>query len=150
MFIPQLCRVCLLLLTLTFLPAQADIYKWLDDEELTNFTQQPPTDRHYELITVPPPPPISNEALSAEVEELIDSEEQAEKQREADQQLAQQQAALAAFRQESCKIAKENLQTYEDNPGRRFINDAGEVSRPTEEERQLKMQQFRQDIEKFC
>lgn len=150
MFIPQLCRVCLLLLTLTFLPAQADIYKWLDDEELTNFTQQPPTDRHYELITVPPPPPISNEALSAEVEELIDSEEQAEEQREADQQLAQQQAALAAFRQESCKIAKENLQTYEDNPGRRFINDAGEVSRPTEEERQLKMQQFRQDIEKFC
>jgi len=150
MFIPQLCRVCLLLFSFTLLPAQAEIYKWQDDEELINFTQQPPVDRPYEQITVPPPPPLSEEALSSEVEELIETVEQIEEQREAEQQQAQQEAALAAFRQESCDIAKENLQTYEENPGRRFINDAGEVTRPTEEERELKMQQFRQDIEKFC
>lgn len=150
MFIPQLSKVCLLLLFITLLPAKADIYKWVDDESFVNFTQQPPADRPYEQITVPPPPPLSEEVLIEENEAPDDAEATAEAQRQAEQQQAQQEAALAAFRQQSCEIAKQNLQTYEDNPGRRFINDAGEVTRPTEEERQLKMQQFRQDIEKFC
>lgn len=150
MFIPQLSRVCLLLLLFTFSPAQAEIYKWVDDESFVNFTQQPPADRPYEQITVPPPPPLSEQALIEENGVLVDAQATAEAQRQTEQQQAQQEAALAAFRQESCDIAKQNLQTYEDNPGRRFINEAGEVTRPTEEDRQLKMQQFRQDIEKFC
>lgn len=150
MFIPQRTPLCLLFVLMMFTPAHAEIYKWIDAEALTNYSHNPPEDRPFEIISVPPPPALSKQKPSEEIEALMQDLDAAEQAREVEQLKEKQQAALDAFRQENCEIAQQNLQTYQNNPGRRFINEAGEVSRPTEEERQLKIDQFSQEVDKLC
>jgi len=150
MVIPHLRVYCLTLLcSLSFL-AQAEIYKWTDENGQVHYTQQPPADRPAEHIAPPPPPAIAPEKAQQQLEELIESQE-AEAAAEAERQQAQQEAQAAEqIREENCQTARNNLQQYQDNPGRRVMNADGEVTRPTEEERQAKITEFQQQVDEFC
>lgn len=150
MFIPHLRVCCLALLcSLPFL-VQAEIYKWTDENGQVNYTQQPPADRPAEQIEAPPPPPIDPEKAQQQVEELIESQEAADA-AEAERQQAEQAAEAAEqMREENCQTARNNLEQYQNNPGRRVMNADGEVTRPTEEERQEKIAEYQQQVDEFC
>ncbi|MEX1201462.1 MAG: DUF4124 domain-containing protein [Methylophaga sp.] len=150
MVIPHLRIYCLALLcSLPFL-AQAEIYKWTDKNGQVHYTQQPPVDRPAEHIAPPPPPAIDPEKAQQQLDELIESQE-AEAAAEAEQQKAAQAAEEAEqIREQNCQTARNNLQQYQDNPGRRVMNADGEVTRPTEEERQAKIAEFQQQVDEFC
>ncbi len=149
MRVPGFVRLSLLSATLLLASGvNAEIYKWVDENGQTHYTQQPPESGQAETIQVPPPPPIDDTA--AEVEELIEQQEAAEKSaREAEQEQQQEAERLAAI-QKNCEIAQANLKLYQDNPGRRMMDEAGNVYRLTEEERQQKIEESRQQIEEFC
>lgn len=150
MVIPHLRVCCLALLcSLPFL-AQAEIYKWTDENGQVHYTQQPPADLPAEHITPPPPPPIDPEKAQQQVEELIESQ-QTEESAEVKRQKVEQAEELAEqIREENCQIARDNLLVYQNNPGRRFMNELGEVTRPTEEERQAKITEFEKQVDEFC
>lgn len=141
--------LCLLMIsTASFSEQGYWAYKWVDETGSTHFSQvPPPPPAPAEIIKINPSAaitPIVSEFETAEPE--ADATEQNEQQQTSEDQLAQQQQAFA----ENCKIAKENKQLYQDNPGRRFIDADGNVTRLTEEERQAKIQESQKQIDFYC
>lgn len=149
MRVPALVRLSLLSATLLLCSGvNAEIYKWVDENGQTHFTQQPPASGQAETIEVPPPPPLDDSA--SEVQELIEQQEAAEKSAQEARQEQQAEAERQAAIERNCAIARDNLKLYQDNPGRRMVDEEGNVYRLTEEERQQKIEESRQQIEEFC
>lgn len=81
---------------------------------------------------------------------LIEQQKATDKAREEQQQTQQQEELAAEALAENCRIANYNLQQYQDNPGRRMMDSEGNVTRPTEEERQQKISTLKQQVNQFC
>lgn len=129
--------------------AYADVYKWVDENGQTHYTQQAPTEQKAELLKTPPPPAF-NSADQQRVDELI-KQQQADRQANLEQKQQQQQTAeQQAIKQQNCETAKRNLQLYQDNPGRRVVDAEGNVSRLKEEDRQQGISDFQRQVEEFC
>lgn len=151
MVIPDFKQLCLALLALVIsFCASAEIFKWVDENGQTHYSEQPPANRPAEQIDVPPPPAIDPEQAQEEVDALIKKQQEEESERQLEQQKAEKEAQQQAIIDENCRIARENLQTYQNNPGRRVIDADGNVTRMVEEERQQKMQEFQQQIDRYC
>ena len=151
MVIPDFKQLCLALLALAIsFCASAEIFKWVDENGQTHYSEQPPAGRAAEQIDVPPPPAIDPEQAQEEVDALIKKQEEEESERQLEQQKAEEEARKQAIIDENCRIARENLQTYQNNPGRRVVDADGNVTRMVEEKRQQKMQEFQQQIEQYC
>lgn len=129
---------------------QADIYQWQDDDGVMQFGKNPPADRDARKVEISAPKPTDTERRQQEVDALIEAQQKAEKAEQARQEKAAQAAEQAEKRAENCKIAQRNLKQYQNNPGRRFQNADGEVTRPTEAQRQEKISAFKQQTEQFC
>lgn len=148
MFIPQLLGGCLaLMFTLT---VQADAYKWIDDDGEVIYSQTPPVDKPYEKMETPPPPTIDPKAAKKEIELLLEQQKAADAERDEQQKRQAQAQKAAAILEENCRVAQYNLQQYQDNPGRRVMDPQGNVTRPTEEERQEKINTLQQQVKQFC
>lgn len=139
-----------LLLSVCFTAQAADVYQWQDENGITHYGQTPPSDVNAKQMRVPAPPPVDAEKAQQEIDALIAEQRQAEAEAEAREDNQREAQAQADMRAENCKIARRNLETYQNNPGRRFQNADGEVTRPTEEERQKKISEFKQQTERFC
>ena len=151
MFIPDLRQFCLaLLLFVASFSVSAEIYKWTDDNGQTHYSQTPPADGQAQKVDVPPPPPIDAEQAQQQVDELIERQQEEDKARQEQEQQAQEEAAQQAAVEEKCRILRENLTLYQNNPGRRVVDAEGNVTRMVEEERQQKMQEFQEQIELYC
>ena len=140
------CLVTLCLLTPSL--STAEVYKWVDDDGKTNYTQLPPppgyeseTVREAPSPTVTPPP-------SATV--LQKRYEEKQKERENEAAVAGQERKNAEIRRLNCDAATGNLTALEQEGQRRYMNADGELIRPTDEERQKLIDQARQQMEKYC
>lgn len=144
-------RLCLVsaALLLSF-SVHAQIYKWIDENGQTNYSQQPPESGQAETVDVPPPPPINPDEARDEVQELIEQQQAADQAELEAEQQAREQAEQQAALQENCRIAQENLRSYQNNPGRRVMDQEGNVTRLTEEDRQQKIQEFQEQVELYC
>jgi len=151
MVIPDFKQVCLALFTVMLsFSVSAEIFKWVDENGQTHYSQTPPASGQAVTVDVPPPPPIDPEQARDEIETLIEQQQEAEKTEQLEQQKREEEAQQQAFRDENCRIAQENLTTYQNNPGRRVVDAEGNVTRMVEEDRQQKMQEFQQQIDEFC
>jgi uncharacterized protein DUF4124 len=151
MFIPYLRQICLFFFfSLMTLTSYADVYKWVDENGQTHYSQTAPENQNAEMIKAPPPPASLPEEAQQQIDELI--EQQTEARKAQDEQLAtqKQEAEQKQILENNCELAKSNLQTYMDNPGRRVLKEDGTVIRPTEEDRQQKIQEAKQDIQEYC
>lgn len=148
MFIPQLTACCLALVFAT--AVQADAYKWIDDDGEVIYSQTPPVDKPYEKMDTPPPPSMNPDKAKQEIELLIEQQQATDKARAEKQQAQQQAQQVEAIVEENCRVAQYNLQQYQDNPGRRVMDPQGNVTRPTEVERQEKISTLKQQVKQFC
>jgi hypothetical protein len=144
----QLC-LAMLAMAVSF-GVNAQIYTWVDDNGQTHYSQQPPASGEAETINVPLPPPIDQEQAQQEVDELIEQQQARETAAEEAQQEQQSEAERQAAIEQNCATAQSNLQLYQDNPGRRFLDEEGNAYRLSEEERQQKIDETQQQIEEFC
>lgn len=151
MFIPDFRKVCLLTVALLLsFSVNAQIYKWVDDNGQTHYSQEPPASGEAQQMDVPPPPPIDPDEAQKEVDDLIEQQQAAEKAQQEAEKEAQQEAEQEAIKQENCRIARENLRQYQNNPGRRVMDEDGNVTRLREEDRQQKMLEFQEQIDLYC
>jgi hypothetical protein len=144
----QLC-LAILAMSLSF-SVHAQIYTWVDENGQTHYSQQPPASGEAETIDVPLPPPIDQEQAQQEVDELIEQQQASETAAEEAQQEQQSEAERQAAIEQNCATAQSNLQLYQNNPGRRFLDEEGNAYRLSEEERQQKIEETQQQIEEFC
>lgn len=151
MVIPDLKQLCFATMALLVsVSVQAQIYKWVDENGQTHYSQQPPTSGEAQLMDVPRPPPINAEEAQQEVDELIEQQQEAEKAELEAQQAAEEEAKQQAIKDKNCQIARQNLTNYQNNPGRRVVDEEGNVTRLAEEDRQQKMVEFQEQIDLYC
>jgi hypothetical protein len=151
MFIPHLRLVCLtFMLSLFASAAFAEIYKWVDENGQTHYSQQAPRDISATVIKTPPPPAIDPNIAQQQVDELISKQED-EDQLQLEQQNQQKiEAENIANQQKNCKIAQQQLEQYQNNPARRIMDADGNVTRLAEEERQQKILESQENVTKYC
>ncbi|POB01898.1 hypothetical protein C1949_15405 [Halopseudomonas oceani] len=133
------------LLTLACSSAMAtQLYKWVDEDGVTQFSQQPPADNQYQRMNVAPPPQPSSPTPQAPAEE----ETTATAGEPAQKQIAnpEYEAELAAY----CESLRNRLTTMENNPRLRQTREDGTVERVTEEDRQAMISKAKADLQANC
>ncbi|NOX08491.1 MAG: DUF4124 domain-containing protein [Gammaproteobacteria bacterium] len=145
-FIPLL--GCLLLLLLS--PAQATIYKWVDNEGTTQYTQAPPIGRASTIVPRPVPSDISSEEartslLKAQQKLKEWSQQRKEKKLQQKIDIVKQEQLI-----QQCRQARIDLANLGNAARQRFRTAEGEYVRLSEEQRRRLRQQLRDKIEKNC
>ena len=137
----------LLLFFFSALPAYAAIYKWVDENGVTHYSQTPPTsDTQSQKLTVPrgpaPPPPAKSQNAQPEKPNEGDAQK-TEATNDANEKLKKQ-------REKACETAKNNLQEL-DNHGRVRETDAeGNTRFLSDDEKMTRRQEMLDLIKKYC
>lgn len=128
----------------------AVVYKWVDEQGQTHFSQMPPEQAEVEVIKTTPAPSVDTGKAQQEIDDLI--KQQAKNDKIKQEQLKEQQlkAEQAKIKAENCTKAQQNLTTYQNNPGRRMTDAEGNVTRPSEEDRQETINKLKQSVSEFC
>lgn len=123
------------------------IYQWTDERGRVQYGQLPPADSQYRSIDIKAAPPPGGQLRSPAAP--IDPE-QAEAERQAAAEQRRTARSEAERRAATCHTLREQLQTLLDNPRLRRTNEAGEVERIGEDERQRLISTTREDIQGYC
>lgn len=150
MFIPQFKHIVVAALFCLSAVANAQIYKWVDENGNMQFSQFPPEDQVAETIEIKTAKPVDTEGAQKEIDDLITSQEDAAKAAEEAQAEAEAAEKEQAAKAENCRIARANLTNYQNNPGRRVSDENGNITYIKEEDRQAKMKEFQAQIDEFC
>jgi hypothetical protein len=130
--------------------AQAAMYKWVDDQGVTQYTQYPPPDRKTEVMVPPPPPAEDPEGAQKKLEATLQKLDEERKAKATAAEESQKTADEAKQRQKVCQAARENLEKLTTGGRRRVIGPDGVATYLPEEERQQKITEAKEAIKKFC
>jgi thiol:disulfide interchange protein len=132
-------------------PVQAGaIYKWVDQEGITHYDEQPPVNVKYTTVKTYGSHPSGAKAATEQAETQRENQSEAGKKGvdyEHNKKISEENAKVAA---ENCKNAQDNLKTMEENARVRILDEKGEYRYLTEEEKQSQMKQAQDVIEKNC
>ncbi len=143
-------KLALLLALMTTATVQGEIYRWVDENGVTVYSEVPPPDGEADMVKTAPAPSINPEEsqrqLDADMQKLEDNQE--------DKALAaekkQEQELNKQVYEENCRIAKDNLNNLIPAARRLVQMPDGSYVRLTEEERQQRMDEARKNIDEFC
>jgi hypothetical protein len=138
----------LILITTTL--AAGKMYRWVDENGVTQYTQSPPPKGDATEVKPPPPPAVSPEEaqrkLNAQRQQLEDLRE--------DRSLAKQKTKEGKEEKElntkNCQLARNNLKRLQENPRGRWMQKDGQQTRYSDEERQTKIKEAQDQIQEFC
>ncbi|MFP5506829.1 MAG: DUF4124 domain-containing protein [Gammaproteobacteria bacterium] len=130
--------------------AQAAMYKWVDENGVTQYSQYPPPGRDYQTVTPPPAPAEDPEGAQQRLEQLLQKQDEAYKAKTEAAAQEQKSAETAKRREQNCQAARQNLERLTTGGNRRIVGPDGVAYYPTEEERQERIAKARQQIEEFC
>ena len=132
-------------LTCTHVMAEK-LYKWVDENGVTQFSQQPPASNQYERMNVTPPPALgSTPPPTAETPTATEPDPGNEN--AAAQKADSEQKAM---RVAQCAKLREDLTTLENNPRLGRTNADGEMERIGEDERQSMITTAREELASYC
>jgi len=132
-------------------PALAEMYRWVDEDGVTVYSQRPPPDAPATTIA-PPPKPSEAETMRA-FERLKDQFVRDFDAKEEEKKQAEDQAKQAkdqAMRDLNCTAARKNLETLQNLGARRLLTPDGEYRRLSDEERAKGIAEMRKAIEDNC
>ena len=145
------------LLVLTSLPAAAaEIYRWVDENGVVNYTQQKPRDTEAEAIVTStgapraasesapapvPGSPATGEPLSAEQQKMLDGLRAAEQAR---------QDEIARIKADNCQQSRDVLSRLTLKNRIRVKGPDGEYMIMPEEERQQRISKAQENIALYC
>jgi hypothetical protein len=143
--------IATLLLTIVPLFAYAQMYKWVDENGRTQFSDQPPpAGVKFTVINAPPPEPNKPVATPKSVtQQEIEFRRRRVKEAE-EEKKEQEKKKKAELLAEECERAQQRLRDLNDpNPMYSIKKDGGR-DYMTDETREAKKEQARQDIERTC
>lgn len=129
---------------------QAAIYKWVDDQGVTQYSQHPPSDRPAETVAPPPRPGADAAAAQKKLEETLQGLDADRKARAESEQEQEKLAATAEQRRKNCTAARDDLTKLTTGGRKRLIGPDGVASYMAEEDRQAYIEKARKQIEEFC
>lgn len=146
---PALCGFAFALVLVA--PLQAgEIYKWVDEDGVTHYSQQPPPSGDAARVGVDRPPEEEIERERQEMEETGERlDARREERREAEQQ-ARKEAGEREERERRCEDLRSSLKKLTENRRLLVPDGDGGVRRLPEEERQQRVAERRRQIEEEC
>ena len=122
----------------------AGLYKWVDEQGNTHYTQDPPPKGGFTSITPPPAAAVNPDDADKQLEQAKDTlTPPPPPTGEADEKKRQAVADKA-----NCDAAKKNLDIY--TRYRRIVNDKGELVVLDDNERKAKIKEAEEMIKKSC
>lgn len=128
----------------------AKMYKWVDDQGQTHYSQQAPKDRESDIIKAPPPPTVNPNIAQKKIDTLIEQQQGIYEEREDERRLEEEARISSENKEKYCEVNNHNLMEYINNPGRRLLDEDGNAIRPTEEQRQAKIEEIKQRLTEHC
>lgn len=122
------------------------MYQWQDERGVMQYGQLPPTGSNYQQIRIQPSPPPGGQ-LRAPAPLPLKADTSAA---DAAAEQRRQERARAEQRTAACEQVRSNLETLLNNPRLRRTNEAGEVERIGEDERQQLISQAQEDLQENC
>ena len=137
--------------TLLSTTINAEIYKWTDDNGETQYSQVPPPGgvNSVKIQGAAPPtdnPDTTSDTLQEQVEAL--NEELVEKETSEKKEALRKQIDDAYER--NCTTAKNNLAKLQAGGNKRYLMPDGKVTHLTEEQRQQRINDAKDQIDEFC
>jgi len=127
---------------------QATVYKWVDKDGVTHYSQSPPP-AGTEGKTITPPPAVDTHAAQKKLKDTEEKLDKNHKQREDQAKEEQKKQKEMQAKAEACKQAKARLSSFQ-NPRVNFVDKDGTRRRATEEERQRELGKAQEYIDKNC
>lgn len=138
-----------ILSTALFMPVtEARMYKWVDDEGNTHYTQSPPVG-DIEAETIKPPPKVDTENARGKVEQQYEKADKLRKSRLDKAELEAKEQEAKAIEEENCKRAHQRLATYS-RPRGLIQQEDGSRIRIDEEARQAGIVESQKMIKEYC
>lgn len=145
----HLTRICVLVLfVLPALSVAATMYKWVDAEGHTHYTQEPPPPGT-QGETLKPPPTVDSAAAQKEAKDLEKSLGETEDTRTKEEKTSKEDADFQAQKKQKCEQANQRLEKAQ-MPLTNFVDKDGTQRRATEEERQQQIKDSEAQVKKFC
>ncbi|SDI09439.1 DUF4124 domain-containing protein [Pseudomonas panipatensis] len=141
-----------LMLALSAPVMAAQVYKWVDAQGVTHFGAQPPEGTRAAPVNTNVAQPPSGfplppaKATPAPAPQPTASDKQKAVDEKVRQEVAQQEAERAKY----CDNLRLNLAQLKNNPRVRIAESNGDMRRMPEEERQARITQAEQDLQKNC
>ena len=130
--------------------AQAKVYKWVDENGVTQYTQYPPPKGSAKEITVPSAPSADPATQLKELQQRVEALDKQRKERAlADEETAEQRAARERLVAD-CKRIRSELEVISNNPRLLEEGQDGTRVRMTEERRLERIATYKQQIRDYC
>ncbi len=126
------------------------IYKWVDENGVTQFSEFPPSQQEAEQVRGAAPPTEDPDAARERLQQRLDGFDQrreAESVRREEQAAQQEQQAL---RQRNCEVARHNLEIMARGGRTRILTESGEATYLTEEQRLERLETARKAVQENC
>lgn len=127
----------------------AEMYKWVDADGQTHYTQKPPAG-DIEVSTIKPPPKVDTERALKELEERNNRLKGFEEERNKKAEEKSMAKAEQANNQANCELARDKLSHVINNPRVYSKDEDGVRYKIGEEERQAKITEARKEIIEYC
>ena len=127
----------------------AETYRWVNEEGVVTYSQTPPPNANAETVNIKTTPASSAGDSKTRLEALRQKMADSAEDRALKKAQKQEQAEIKAENKQNCSTARKNLEQLTALGNRLYKTEDGYV-RLTEENRQQKMQQAREQIEEFC
>lgn len=135
---------------LIYQPLYAAVYKWVDENGVTQYSATPPPKGNFNKLKEPPPPADG----TADTVRRLEQQNKAFSERRGEQLKAsnkQKQAqAKAAQNVEKCKKARDNLSYFQARTRIRYLEEDGTATFLSEEQRQQRMKGIQKRIDAYC
>ncbi|MET0066418.1 MAG: DUF4124 domain-containing protein [Candidatus Thiodiazotropha sp.] len=143
-------KLALILIIILFTAStQADTYRWVNEDGVVTYSQTPPPEGHAEKVktrnTTSSDSAESGEKLKQLQQKLADMDED----RALQKAEREEQAKDKAMREGNCQAARHNLEQLT-ALGNRLYKVGDDYLRLSEEERQARMQEAREQIKEYC
>lgn len=130
--------------------SSAEIYKWVDENGVTQYTQTPPPKGDFKNIKAPPKPAIAPSEAKRQLQDKVDAYDERRTDAAKSDEEADKLRADTAKRQADCAQSKKNLEYFQSHSRIKYTGKDGNVTILPEEERQKKMATMRDNIKKLC
>lgn len=131
-------------------PAMAKLYKWVDENGVTQYTQTPPVKSDFSQVKPPPKPAVDPKKAQSDLNKRLEAFQKRRDDTTKNKTEADKKAKENADKAEKCKKARKNLTYLQTHSRIRNKDKDGNVTLLAEEKRQEKIKQANDAIRDYC
>jgi len=132
-------------------PARGEMYKWTDAAGETHYTQTPPSGGiKTEKIQGAPPPADDPDKINEKLQNEVDAMNETLTRQEGEAREKSLRKEIDEAYEKNCISSRNNLAKLQEGGRKRYLTADGQVIRLSEEERQQRINEAKDQIDEFC